>query len=158
MEKSNVFRKSSLERINSPEQLNDYIKVSRPDVWLTLAAVIVLLIGVSAWGIFGSVASKQEAVAVVKDGAATCYVVAENISEISTGMEVLMGDSVGKVSAVGITPVQVDESFESYAAHTGGFEVGDWVCQVNVEIDAPDGIFAVQIVTEKIKPISFILN
>ena len=41
-----VFRQKSMERITSPEQMNDYIRVSNPSVWMLLAAVIVLLIGV----------------------------------------------------------------------------------------------------------------
>ena len=38
-----VFRKKSLDRVNSPEQLNEYIRVANPGVWVILAAVIVLL-------------------------------------------------------------------------------------------------------------------
>ena len=48
-----VFRQKSMERITSPEQMNDYIRVSNPSVWMLLAAVIVLLIGVCVWGAFG---------------------------------------------------------------------------------------------------------
>lgn len=38
-----------------PEQLNDYIHVTRPSVWLILGAVTLLLLGVVIWGIFGSI-------------------------------------------------------------------------------------------------------
>ena len=48
-----IFRKSSIDRVSSPEQLNDYIRISNPSVWMVLAAVIVLLAGVCVWGIFG---------------------------------------------------------------------------------------------------------
>ncbi len=41
-----LFRKSSIERISSPEQLNEYVRVSSPGVWMVLTAVIVLLAGV----------------------------------------------------------------------------------------------------------------
>lgn len=30
-----IFRKKSVERMSSPEQLNDYIKVTNPGVWST---------------------------------------------------------------------------------------------------------------------------
>ena len=52
---SNLFRKKSIDRVSSPEQLNDYIRVTKPSVWLVLIAVILLLIGMLIWGIFGSV-------------------------------------------------------------------------------------------------------
>ncbi len=50
-----VFRKKSMDRVSSPEQLNDYIKVTTPSVWLVLIAVILLLAGMLAWSIFGTV-------------------------------------------------------------------------------------------------------
>lgn len=49
-EKKNIFRKSSLDKISSPEKLNDYIKVSNPSVWIVLAAIAVLLVAVVIWG------------------------------------------------------------------------------------------------------------
>lgn len=50
-----IYREESIERISSPEKLNDYIKVSSPSMWLIMAAIIVLLLGVIAWSILGSV-------------------------------------------------------------------------------------------------------
>ena len=43
-EKKSIFRKETLDRISSPEQLSDYLHVTNPTVWLILTAVIVLLI------------------------------------------------------------------------------------------------------------------
>ena len=37
-----LFRKQSLDKVTSPEQLNDYVRVSNPGVWMILAAVIIL--------------------------------------------------------------------------------------------------------------------
>ena len=45
-----IFRKKSLDRISSPEQLNDYIRMANPGIWMILAAVIILLAGVCVWG------------------------------------------------------------------------------------------------------------
>ena len=33
-----LFREKSLEKVSSPEQLNDYIRVSNPGVWIAVAA------------------------------------------------------------------------------------------------------------------------
>ena len=46
--KSQLFREKSMERVSSPEQLNDYIRVANPSIWICLAAVIILLKGVLA--------------------------------------------------------------------------------------------------------------
>ena len=51
---SRIFREKSLERVNQPEDLNDYIRVASPSVWIVLIAIILLLIGVFAWMIFGT--------------------------------------------------------------------------------------------------------
>ena len=39
-----IFRKKSMDKISSPEQLNDYVRVSNPGIWMILFAVIILLI------------------------------------------------------------------------------------------------------------------
>ena len=38
MDKQSIFRRESLDRVESPEQLDAYIKVSHPKVWLIMAA------------------------------------------------------------------------------------------------------------------------
>lgn len=50
-----IFRNKSLERVSSPEQLNDYIRVTSPSVWIVLIALVVLLVGMLTWSIFGKV-------------------------------------------------------------------------------------------------------
>jgi len=50
-----VFREKSMERVSSPEELNDYIRVTTPSVWLVLAALILLLAGMLAWSVLGTV-------------------------------------------------------------------------------------------------------
>ena len=52
---NSVFRQKSMERVSSPEQLNDYIRVTTPSVWLVLLALVILLVGMLAWSIFGRV-------------------------------------------------------------------------------------------------------
>ena len=69
-----LFRKSSIERVSSPEQLNDYIKVSNPGVWMILAASIALLIGVCVWGVFGQLETKIATAGTCENGVFTCFV------------------------------------------------------------------------------------
>ena len=44
-----IYREKSLDRISSPEQLNDYLRVTSPSVWIILAAIILLLAGLLLW-------------------------------------------------------------------------------------------------------------
>ena len=50
-----IFREKAVERVNQPEDLNEYVRVTTPSVWIVLAAVLLLVAGVLAWTIFGSV-------------------------------------------------------------------------------------------------------
>ena len=52
---SGLFRQKSLDRVSSPEKLNDYIRVTTPSVWLALAAVLVMLAGMIVWSVFGTI-------------------------------------------------------------------------------------------------------
>lgn len=57
---NNLFRKKSLEQVSSPEQLNDYIRVTTPSVWIVIAALIILLAGFLTWGVIGKVTPRNE--------------------------------------------------------------------------------------------------
>ena len=53
--KMSIFRQKSIDRVSSPEQLNDYIRVTTPGVWLVLLALVILLLGMLAWSVLGTV-------------------------------------------------------------------------------------------------------
>ena len=40
-----LFRKASIDRISSPEQLHDYMRVTSPRLWMILAAILILAAG-----------------------------------------------------------------------------------------------------------------
>ena len=50
-----MFREKNLERLESPEKLNDYLRVTSPGVWLVMATIIVLLAGVCILGVLGRI-------------------------------------------------------------------------------------------------------
>jgi len=53
--KLSIFRQESLDRINGPEELNDYVRVTTPSVWIVLMAIALLVIGILGWCLFGTV-------------------------------------------------------------------------------------------------------
>lgn len=53
--KNNIFRKSAMDHMSSPEDLNDYIHVARPSVWVVLGAIVALLAGAIAWAVLGRI-------------------------------------------------------------------------------------------------------
>ena len=73
MEES-IFRQKSLDRISSPEEIDNYIRVTRPSLWLALGVIILLLAALILW----SVTARIEATTVV-DG----QTVTEQIAPVS---------------------------------------------------------------------------
>lgn len=55
---NDVFRKVSVERLSSPEQLDTLMRVTSPKGWLALAALGLLLISAIAWGFGGTLSTK----------------------------------------------------------------------------------------------------
>ena len=88
-----IFREKSLKRISSPEQLNDYIKVSNPSVWLIISAICILLLSVFIWAVRGNITTSVNSVGTFLDnnqikGAdiVVCCVTDENAQKISKGL------------------------------------------------------------------------
>lgn len=129
-----VFRKKTLDRIASPEQLTDYLRVTNPGIWVVLVAVILLLIGLLAWSMVGTLETKAEVKIVVSDH--TAQIIPLGSESLSDGMPL-------RVSGleVRIASAQTDEY---------GRSVG--VSEVNL----PDGTYDGIVVTEAVHPISFL--
>lgn len=53
-----LFRQAALDRLSSPEQLDQMIQVTTPRAWMALGAVALLLLTALLWGVFGSLPSK----------------------------------------------------------------------------------------------------
>ena len=153
-----IFRKKSIDRMSSPEQLNDYIKVTNPGVWMALAAIVILLIGVCVWGVFGKLETKLPVAAVSQDGQTVLYVKEDNIASVRENMSVYVGDETDKVTSVSSQPVAVTEEISEYARHTGELSIGEWVYIVQIDGNMPDGAYKAQIVTDSVSPLYFVFN
>ena len=57
---SELFREKSIKRISEPEDLEDYIRATTPSVWIVLIAVLLVLVAILGWMIFGTVEEHHE--------------------------------------------------------------------------------------------------
>ena len=153
-----IFRKKSIDRMSSPEQLNDYIKVTNPGVWMALAAIVILLIGVCVWGVFGKLETKLPVAAVSQDGQTVLYVKEDNIASVRENMSVYVGDETYQVTSVSAQPVAVTEEISEYARHTGELSIGEWVYIVQIDGSLANGTYKAQIVTDSVSPLYFVFN
>ena len=58
MEASKTFRKVALERMSSPEQLDQLLRVTTPKSWLALLSLVALLTVAVAWGYWGQLTTR----------------------------------------------------------------------------------------------------
>ena len=134
--KQTVFRKKTLDRIASPDQLTDYLRVTNPGIWVTLTAVILLLAGVLVWSMVGTLETHAEVRIVVTDH--TAQVISLGAETLAEGM-----------------PLRVNG--QEYAiAYTDTDEYGRLIG--TAEVALPDGTYDGTVVTEAVHPISFLLE
>ena len=155
---NNLFRKNSMDQVSSPEQLNDYIRVSTPSVWILLCAIVLLLAGVCTWGIFGRMETEIASVTVSENGVVTCYFSENDFSKVKPGMNVSLGDTEGVILSISKEPIKAGSALTEYMCHLGGFTFDQWVYEAVCDVTCPEGVYRSSIVTESISPMSFILN
>ena len=141
---SQIFRNKSVERISSPEQLQDYMRVTTPGVWMVLTAVILLLAGmiISSAVVTMESTIKEQAV-VVEDG--TILQIALPMAQkelVEPGMLVRVANREARIDMI----FQLEGEVQVLAELTGE---GD-------KLSA--GTYDVEIVTETVTPISLLFN
>ena len=52
---SKIFRAEALEQLNSPEQLEQLLKVTDKRAWISIFTLALLLLSTVVWGIFGQI-------------------------------------------------------------------------------------------------------
>ena len=132
--KQSVFRKKTLDRISSPEQLTDYLCVTNPGIWVVLAAVILLLAGLFAWSMTGTLEPTAEVKVVVADK--TAEVIPLGSETLADGMPLRVAGQEFMIAFV-----RTDEY---------GRQVG------TAQADLPDGTYDGTVVVDETHPIRFL--
>ena len=146
MEKQ-VFREKSLERIASPEQLHDYMRVTSPKLWMILTAAIVLVVGfVVAASVFTMENSRDLQVSVNRSEEQEPFIMfslpLKEKDVIEVGMPVEFGGYQGKVESI----------FQDSENVNGLVELGAG------QKTPAEGTYDGKVIIERVNPISFLLN
>lgn len=112
MSKNKLFRKAALERLSSPEQLDQMMQVLTPKSWLFLWGMLFLLTVITLWGVFGRISMTIEGQGILaKQG---------GIQDISSGKSgriekiyVESGDIVEKEQVIASVIIEIDQSSEN---------------------------------------------
>jgi hypothetical protein len=135
--KTSIFRKKTLDRISSPEQLTDYLRVTSPGIWIVLAAIVTLLVGFFVWMGVDTIETTVPVGVSMEDAHAT-VAVTEGDVKIEKDMTLRVG---GKEAAIQSTKTD---------------EYGRTVGLANV--DLTDGMYDGVLVTEAVHPIQFLIS
>ncbi len=153
-----IFRKKSIDKVSSPEELNDYIHVANPGVWLVLIALIIVLVGVCVWGVVGRLDTKIDAVGNCDNGTLTCYVSRDDLELINNDAKISVEGKEYTDLKVSKKALKVQDNMNEHLAYLSGFSNDDWVYKVTAETDLSDGDYEVQIITKSVAPKTFVLN
>jgi len=94
-----LFRKSALEKLSSPEQLDVTMQITSPMGWVALAGVAILLVFATVWSVVGSISIKVDGQGILIRGA-TVFEVTAGASGRLTEILVKPGDTVAVGQAV----------------------------------------------------------
>lgn len=165
---STLFRKASLDSISSPEQLDDYIKVSNPGIWMVLASLFILLAAVLVWSIKGGLPTSIHVPGMADGGTVWCYVNANKAAAIKTGQTVRIqagGDTInGEVAGVGTVPLSAAEIAADLKSDYWAQALAPQGYAVKVAVspdrkDIPDKtLLNLSIVTDTVRPVDFLLK
>lgn len=155
---NSIFRKKSLERISSPEQLTDYIRASNPSMWIVLATIVILLVGICVWGILGRLDTKLTVVAKSENGTLICYIKESDIDKIKNDMKVTINGEEYDITEISVQPIAVGEDFGDYAMHIGELKEGEWVYTIITDAHLEDKVYSAEIVIDSVSPMSFVFN
>jgi len=156
-----LFRDEAINRIKSPDELNEYIKVANPGIWIGLLAIIVFLVGGLFWCVFANLETKEDTVVVVSDENAICYLDENCQKYVNEGMFLRMdgekyplGEHLKEMEKLS----EGDEEDEKLLHVMNKTEDG-WYYIYNIEnLELAPGQYEGTIVFDSVNPISFLTN
>lgn len=132
-----IFRKSSLDRIRTPEQLNEAIKGTSAGFLALLIAIIIFILGFLTWGILGTIEETVDVAGIANGGKITVTIPSNQVSGISTGIasRVKSGDDIiqGKLSDL----KQFNQEFTAVITYEGNLTEGEAVIVTLVKDSYP---------------------
>lgn len=88
-----IFRQEVLDRLNSPDRLDELLKITSPRSWIGLLSVSLVIITALAWGIFGTIPTKVNGFGIFMDPQGLHPVISMGAGRLSS-MNVKVGDIV----------------------------------------------------------------
>lgn len=85
--KQEMFRKSALDSLATPDRLDEAMRITRPRAWVALGAILLILVSSLIWSIFGTLPASVEGQGIIIREGGTF-----NIVSFGTGVVTDLGD------------------------------------------------------------------
>ena len=157
-DKSKLFREKSVDAVSSPESLNDYLKVTSPGIWILLSSIILLLAGALVWGVYGHIDSTVSAPVISQGGEVYCLVPEEALSSVVEDPRVKVEGEEMLLAPSTLVPEIIREDTNIYIILAGHFQLGQVVYRIPAEGTLAEGIYTGSLVTERLTPLSLLMN
>ena len=158
-QQNSLFREKSLKSGASPEELDDYIKVTNPGVWLLLSVIVIFLLGVIVWGVFGKLESDVDVFGRMEEGRLVVYASGADMLKLQKGMKVEANRMEGSVTDITGYTLTAEEVFPtSDKAQEYHINPGTPLYPIITDLTLPDGNYDARVVLQEIKPMELIFN
>ena len=177
-ENKNLFRRESIERMQSPEKTDEYIRVSTPRAWILVVSLLLVVAGVVVWGFTGSITKTVSVSGVMAEeygGDVLCLIPIDVAGEYLVGHEshITLPDGRGvrgTVHFVSKDPLSYEEVGQMtrsawrlsaiWGAEDSAYQyaVGIAVDEESRQLITDRELVTVSVVLNDVRPIEYILN
>lgn len=133
-----LYREKALNKISTPDRLSEYLRVTNPSVWIILAAVLLLLIGLFVWAANATIETTISAQVSFNKGIGTVVTSGFGSGNLEEGETIRIGNRTLKIDTV-----STDEMGRVRA---------------HVFSDMPDGTYNATVVLSSYHPLDFLLD
>ena len=152
-------------RLRSQDDMERYLKITNPRVWIVLGACAAVIAGALVWGFFGSVSVRVQTFGVCKDGRTFSFLTTEDVGKVHEGDTAMVAGIKMKVSDLSTIPNSRKEANDMTGSNylTDTIMPQTWGYRCSFESGSGDNPpemvpLNVQITTNVIRPISLIFK
>lgn len=130
-----MFRQKALDRLSSPEELDQLMHITSPRLWLALVAVVALLVAGVLWTVFTSIPTTVSAQGALVRGPTQASVQPLVFATVQDGTQIRPGQSATvtvhsagasipatlKALVASVDPIPADEQGMAQSLHNAGY-------------------------------------
>lgn len=147
-----IFRQSAMSRMTNSDNLDKYVRVTNPSMWMMLLAAVFLVVGLFVWSATAIIPSTVHEAGLVRNDTVVCWVSESIASKMNeSGYTATVGDVRATDVQMSDIPLSASEVRAVLKGESASDMVAldDWNYEVTLRfsesLNAPDGTQAVPV-------------